>query len=62
MDDVAYDLAPNRDVMAHFVVNDAEVHSLASVALYALVELVLQLNKHYNLYSSNDIFRIKFDR
>lgn len=45
VDDVAYDLAPIRDAMAHFVVNDAAVHSLASVALYALVELELQFNE-----------------
>lgn len=45
VDDVAYDLAPIRDAMAHFAVNDAVVRSLASVALYALVVLELQLNE-----------------
>lgn len=45
VDDVAYDLAPIRDVTAHFVVNDVVVRSLASVALYAPVELELQFNE-----------------
>lgn len=47
VDGVAYDLVLSPRAMAHFVVNDAVVHSLAFVALYDLVELELLFKKEH---------------